>query len=86
MISDVLKRMPLSDDLLKRMPLSDDLEIDEVSHNEVSYDELQRTGSNNFCLWKSPENIWIITAMQDITRPAESVTNLTVLGGHDMEA
>ncbi|KAK5116857.1 hypothetical protein LTR85_009117 [Meristemomyces frigidus] len=91
-ISDVLNRLPLSADILM-----DELSYDEVEHMDGDFatvwtpykfyedGKLHHTGSNNFCLWNSREKGWIITAVQDIARPAEGVTNLTVVGGRDVE-
>jgi hypothetical protein len=45
--------------------------------------QLHHTGTNNFTLWKSPDKGWLITAVQDVARPVEGVTNMTIVGGHD---
>ena len=44
---------------------------------------MHHTGTNNFCLWKSPEKGWIITAVQDVARAAEGVDDMQIIGGQD---
>ena len=53
-------------------------------HFGLICEQLHHTGTNNFCLWNSPERGWLITAVQDVARPAEGVTNMRVVGGHDV--
>jgi hypothetical protein len=36
-------------------------------------------------MWRDPEKGWTITAIQDIAMREEGVTNLTIVGGHDVE-
>jgi len=75
----------------------DEVSYDEIEHVDGDFasvwtpykfyedGKLHHTGTNNFCLWKSPDKSWLITAVQDVGRSAEGVTNMQVVGGHDAE-
>ena len=45
--------------------------------------KIHHQGANSFSLWKSPEQGWVITSVQDIAISGDGVTPMQVIGSRD---